>query len=57
MERNKLFWGIVITGIFFLSFSTASARVIETIFSEDWDVSNGVWQIGEPSDPRGRLEG
>ena len=54
MERNKLFLGIVILGIFFLSFSTASARVIETIFSEDWEsgqgdwgISNSVWQIGK----------
>ena len=43
MERNKLFLGIVILGIFFLSFSTASARVIETIFSEDWEL--GIWMV------------
>ncbi|OEU78070.1 MAG: hypothetical protein BA865_11760 [Desulfobacterales bacterium S5133MH4] len=64
MERNKLFVVILVIGILFLSFSTANARVIETIFSEDWesgqgdwDISNGVWQVGEPSDPPGRLEG
>ncbi len=56
MERNKLFLGILILCIFFLSFSTASARVIETIFSEDWesgqgdwDISNGLWQVGTPT--------
>ena len=43
MARNKLFLGIVILGIFFLSFSTASARVIETIFSEDWEL--GIWMV------------
>ena len=64
MERNKLFLGIVILGIFFLSFSTASARVIETIFSEDWesglgdwDISNGVWQVGEPTASPGDANG
>jgi hypothetical protein len=56
VERNKLFLGILILCIFFLSFSTASAQVIETIFSEDWEsgwgdwgISNGVWQIGTPT--------
>ena len=64
MERNKLFLGIVILGIFFLSFSTASAQVIETIFSEDWeggqgdwDVSNGVWQVGTPTSGPGAPHG
>ena len=64
MARNKLFLGIVILGIFFLSFSTASARVIETIFSEDWedgqgdwDVSNGVWQVGAPTAGSGGAHG
>ncbi len=64
MARNKLFWGIVILGIFFLSFSTANARVIETIFSEDWEyglgdwgVSNGVWQVGTPTAGPGGAHG
>ena len=64
MARNKLFLGIVILGIFFLSFSTASAMVIETIFSEgweygqgDWDISHGVWQIGTPTSGPGSAHG
>ncbi|MBW2663913.1 MAG: choice-of-anchor J domain-containing protein, partial [Deltaproteobacteria bacterium] len=55
MARNKLFWGFVILGIFFLSFSTASAGGIETVLSEDfedgwgdWDADNGVWDVGVP---------
>ena len=64
MARNKLFLGIVILGIFFLSFSTASARVTETIFSEDWeygsgdwDITNGVWQVGAPTAGPGSAHG
>jgi bacillopeptidase F (M6 metalloprotease family) len=64
MARKKLFWGIVILGIFFLSFSTASAQIIETVFSENWesgpgnwDVSNGVWQVGAPTAGPGGAHG
>jgi bacillopeptidase F (M6 metalloprotease family) len=64
MARKKLFLGIVILGIFFLSFSTASAQIIETVFSENWesgpgnwDVSNGVWQVGAPTAGPGGAHG
>lgn len=64
MARKKLFLGIVILGIFFLSFSTASAQIIETVFSENWesgpgnwDVSNGVGQVGAPTAGPGGAHG
>jgi hypothetical protein len=57
MRREHGFWGIV---LFSVSLYTASfgaqAAILETVFTEnweggqcDWDVSNGVWEIGTPT--------
>ena len=64
MARKRLFLVTVILGIFCLGFSTATAEVLETIFSEDWEdgigdwsVDNGVWQVGMPTSGPGAAHG
>jgi hypothetical protein len=56
MARKKLFLVTAVLGVFFLSFSTASAEILETILTEDWEsgqgnwtISNGVWEVGFPT--------
>ena len=56
MQRVHGFWSVILFSIsFFVASVGAQAAILETVFTEnwegglgDWDVSNGVWEVGTP---------
>ncbi len=56
MKGHKGIWGIIIFLSLFSILPAARGEVLQEIFTEDfefgqgdWEVSNGVWQVGEPT--------
>ena len=57
MRRQHGFWGAILFSIsFFVASFGTQAAILETVYTEnwesglgDWDVSNGVWEVGTPT--------